>query len=95
MDVGINNARANRIDANPLGRNFFGQTEVKGVDGALAGGVIYILAGRAHAGCNAAEIDDRTALATVFCAHAQNGFARAKHGADHVDAHHALQALPT
>ena len=94
VDVGVNNARAYCVDANALGGHFFGQTEIERVDGAFAGGIVDILARGAHPRRYAAEIDDRATLAAVFRAHAQHGFTGTKNGADHVDAHHALQPGP-
>ena len=92
MDLGVDDAGAHRIDADAFGGQLFGQPQGKGVDGALAGRVVHILARRAQARCRAGQVDNRPALPAMTRAHAQHGFARADKAAQDVGVKHALEA---
>ena len=92
MDFGVNEAGANGIDANALTSNFLGQTQGQAVDGAFGCGVIQVLARRAKPRSRARQVHNAAALAAMLGAHLQNGFTRAKHGAQNIDVKHSAPA---
>ena len=88
--VSQNQARANRVHAYAFSGDLLGQSNSEAVNRTFAGGVVDILAGCAHFGGGAAEVDDAATRAAMHGAHAQDGLLGAGERAQDIDAHDAL-----
>ena len=65
VNVGVDEAGPDRVDANAFFGNLLRQADRERVDRALRGGVIHVLARRSHARGTGGDIDDRAAAAAV------------------------------
>ena len=92
MNLGLNEAGAHRVDPNSLLSHLFGEPHGEGVDRALAGRVVHILATPTQTCRGTRHVDDRTAAAPKARAHALHRFACAHKTAQHVDVKHALES---
>src|SRR5690606_19581685 len=95
VNLRVDRAGPDGIDAYAFLRHLACQPDGKAVDGALGGRIVDIFASGAENRRHGGYIDDGAALAAVPCRHALDRLARAKDGADHVDAHHALESSET
>src|SRR5258706_1198204 len=93
MDVGVDHAGTDGVDADAFGADLFRQAESQRVDRRLGGGVVHVHGGRADARGDRRQVDDRAAGAAVLLRHALHRFARAEEAAGDVDREHALHAL--
>src|SRR5690348_5889966 len=70
VDLGVDQAGADAVDAHAFGTKLLGEADGHGVDGALGGGVVDIFASRSQPRGGRGDIDDRTAFAAAFGRHA-------------------------
>src|SRR5690349_20027684 len=78
VNLGLDHAGPDGIDANALRPDLFRQSERERIDRRLCRRVIDVLARRADPGGDRRDIDDRAARAAMLGRHALDGLARAK-----------------
>jgi hypothetical protein len=62
VDLGLDDAGADRVDADAFAGDLPGEAEGEGLDRPLGGGVVDVLPGRAELGRGRRDVDDRAAL---------------------------------
>jgi len=89
VDIGMDHARAHRIDPDAFAGDLFGQAQGHAVDGALGGRVVDVFAWCAEAGGHRRQVDDGAAPAAMARRHPLDRLACAQEAADHVGAQYA------
>ena len=93
MDTGVDETRCDRVDANALLGDLFGEAQGEAVDRTLGAGIPDIGAGAAEGGGAGGQVDDGAASAAVAGRHAPHRLAAAPHGAEVVDLHHPADVV--
>ena len=92
MNVGVDEAGPDGVDADFLFGYLFRQSQSEGIDRTLGGGVVDVFVRRTEAGSAGGEVDDGAALASVLRGHAANGLAGAEETSKDIDGKDAVEA---
>ena len=92
VEVGVDEAGADGVDADFLFGYFFRQAQRESVDRAFRCGVVDIFVGRTDAGGTGGNVDDSSALTAVAGGHAADGFSGAEETSENVGREDSMEA---